>query len=151
MGLDQYLTGRKVIFTPYAQSPRTEDDFPIESIDIRLGYWRKHQELHDFMVQQFAKNGVNHGEPIELDRLDLENILEVLDMLAINEEQYTSYKDTFTKAYLWLKAGDPDPTFKPLATEIGTTLQSIGMNVLEFDESTFPVHDVRYVIYRASW
>lgn len=40
-----------------------------------LGYWRKHPNLHGFIVQTFA-DGVDECQPIPLTAKDLERILE---------------------------------------------------------------------------
>lgn len=53
MGLDMYLNGERYLgaFTPsYEQKP-----LPcLESEKHRLGYWRKHPNLHGYIVETFA-------------------------------------------------------------------------------------------------
>jgi hypothetical protein len=57
MGLDMYLTGIEGTGAP-----------------TELGYWRKHPNLHGFIVQEFA-GGVDECQPIPLTEEDLTAIL----------------------------------------------------------------------------
>lgn len=57
MGLDMFLTG-----------------FYRDGKEIELAYWRKHPDLHGFVVRTFA-NGVDDCEPIELTADDLKLVL----------------------------------------------------------------------------
>jgi len=56
MGLDMYLTGE--IFIPNDwENPENnlrEDGYRVKGCDLDLGYWRKHPDLHGFIVQNFA-------------------------------------------------------------------------------------------------
>jgi len=52
MGLDMYLTGRKFIMPNVLNLQ--EDGFPLLSKSFELGYWRKHPDLHGYIVQTFA-------------------------------------------------------------------------------------------------
>lgn len=65
MGLDQYLTGRKQFMT-WGDDARMEDGVPVETVELRLGYWRKHPNLHGFIVNTFA-GGVDECQEIPLD------------------------------------------------------------------------------------
>jgi hypothetical protein len=67
MGLDMYLNGEKFLWTNWEkpEENRTEDGFKITTLELRLGYWRKHPNLHGYIVQNFAK-GEDNCEPIEL-------------------------------------------------------------------------------------
>jgi len=58
MGLDMYLTGEK-----YFRGPRNRGDRTSEQYD--LGSWRKHPNLHGYIVNTFA-NGVDECQEIEL-------------------------------------------------------------------------------------
>lgn len=46
-------------------------------INIPVGYWRKFNALHGYIVENFA-DGVDNCQDISLNRIDLEIILEVL-------------------------------------------------------------------------
>jgi hypothetical protein len=50
MGLDMYLTGEKFLMTRNLE----EDGFRLRSKTLELGYWRKHPNLHGYIVQTFA-------------------------------------------------------------------------------------------------
>jgi hypothetical protein len=50
MGLDMYLTGEKFIMNGNLE----EDGFRLRSKTVALGYWRKHPNLHGYIVQTFA-------------------------------------------------------------------------------------------------
>ena len=50
MGLDMYLEGRKSRY----DKQETEDGFPLQTKVLELGYWRKHPNLHGYIVQEFA-------------------------------------------------------------------------------------------------
>ena len=52
MGLDMYLTGKKIVMD--ARLDLREDGFPLGSKALDLGYWRKHPNLHGYLVQAFA-------------------------------------------------------------------------------------------------
>ena len=50
MGLDMYLTGEKFVMNAELK----EDGFRLRSKSVELGYWRKHPNLHGYIVQTFA-------------------------------------------------------------------------------------------------
>jgi hypothetical protein len=61
MGLDMYLTGEKFLMTRNLE----EDGFRLRSKTIELGYWRKHPNLHGYIVQSFAR-GEDECQEIDL-------------------------------------------------------------------------------------
>ena len=61
MGLDMYLTGEKFVMTTGLQ----EDGFRLRSKTLELGYWRKHPNLHGYIVQTFA-GGEDDCQTIDL-------------------------------------------------------------------------------------
>lgn len=63
MGLDMYLTGRKFIMPMLLDLK--EDGFPLRSKSFELGYWRKHPNLHGYIVQSFA-GGMDTCQDIDL-------------------------------------------------------------------------------------
>lgn len=73
MGLDMYLRGRK-FYRSVRHQPPQEDGFDIVQKDLDLGYWRKHPNLHGFIVNEFA-NGEDHCQEIELDKDCLSKIM----------------------------------------------------------------------------
>ena len=52
MGLDMYLNGRKYVGGHWQREEpiRKEDNHPISSVEVSLGYWRKHRKLHGFIL-----------------------------------------------------------------------------------------------------
>jgi len=76
MGLDMYLMGSKTPMV-FQGEQRKEDGFPISKIVVDLGYWRKHPNLHGYIVQSFAE-GLDECQSISLDAEDLEKISEAI-------------------------------------------------------------------------
>ena len=73
MGLDMYLNGRMSLY----DSKEKSGDFVVRSKELELGYWRKHPDLHGYIVKNYAK-GVDDCKPIKLDIEALEDILEAV-------------------------------------------------------------------------
>jgi hypothetical protein len=78
MGLDMYLYGEKFLWTldNRDKHPR-EDGYKIRSRTLSLGYWRKHPNLHGYIVQNFAK-GVDECQQIDLDETSIEKIIDAV-------------------------------------------------------------------------
>lgn len=76
MGLDMYLEGRKFLLNDWENptNNRSEDGFKIKEVTLELGYWRKHPNLHGYIVQTFA-NGVDECQDIELSIKNCEQII----------------------------------------------------------------------------
>lgn len=74
MGLDMYLSGRK--YLRYGND-QMEDGFRVEEKIVRLGYWRKHPDLHGYIVKTFAE-GVDECQRIDLDLPALESIVKAV-------------------------------------------------------------------------
>ena len=55
MGLDMYLTGDK--YTPSFGDDKREvvDGYEVESQRLKLGYWRKHWALHDYIGENYVE------------------------------------------------------------------------------------------------
>lgn len=122
MGLDMNLYGDKSSW----DNTGTVDDFPISSIVLDMGYWRKHPNLHGYIVDTFA-DGKDECQRIPLDEDDLQKIIEALETDAIygepvtgfffgksyfpgEKDEYGSYEeqksrdiDIFTKALNWIQ------------------------------------------------
>ena len=54
MGLDMYLEGTK-LWTSAKDSSEKEDGFLLRKKILKLAYWRKHPDLHGYIVKTFAK------------------------------------------------------------------------------------------------
>ena len=125
MGLDMNLFGDKSFFT--LEPTHEVDGFPVSSTILDLGYWRKHANLHGYIIEVFA-NGEDECQRIHLEPDDLNQIIEALENDAIYNEtttgfffgrsyfpgekdEYGSYEeqkardiDIFTRAKNWLTA-----------------------------------------------
>ena len=65
MGLDMTLRGHhyNTAYKDDVPRPKLDDKYDIESMDVDLGYWRKHADLHGYIVKTFAK-GVDECQKI---------------------------------------------------------------------------------------
>ena len=78
MGLDMYLTGEKYFWAdPRPENNPREDGFRVRSRTLELGYWRKHPNLHGYIVNTFA-SGIVNCEPIALAETDIEKIIDAV-------------------------------------------------------------------------
>jgi hypothetical protein len=79
MGLDMSLYGVKFFWSywDHPENNRMEDGLKVSSLEVELGYWRKHPNLHGFIVQTFA-GGVDKCQRIELDEKQLRQTLEAV-------------------------------------------------------------------------
>lgn len=79
MGLDMYLTGYKYFMTDFdnPSNDRTEDGYRIESMRLELGYWRKHPNLHGYIVKTFA-NGNDDCDDINLTSENIDTIIDAV-------------------------------------------------------------------------
>ena len=64
MGLDMYLKGRKWVDT-YAHQRTKVDGYTVTNVQLEIGYWRKHPDLHGYIIKHFA-GGFDDCNPIEL-------------------------------------------------------------------------------------
>ncbi len=76
MGLDMYLIGHhyNTAYVDDVPRPMLDNKYHIESTDVDLGYWRKHADLHGYIVDTFAK-GIDNCMEIELSEDDLDKII----------------------------------------------------------------------------
>lgn len=75
MGLDMYLKGERYFWDRAEHPPGTP---PVIAELYELGYWRKHPNLHGFIVQTFA-DGIDNCRRIPLDQDQLKEIMEAVD------------------------------------------------------------------------
>lgn len=127
MGLDMNLYGRKLIaYNRYDEKsePLMEDGFPVSDVCLDMGYWRKHPNLHGYIVNTFA-DGEDECQEIELSENDLIKIAKAIRDRELpktegfffgdsswhdgHEEEYAAI---FEKAAEWKKADlDSDKEF----------------------------------------
>jgi hypothetical protein len=120
MGLDMYLDGEKYLWA-HSQNPDDiprEDGFQVKSRTLRLGYWRKHPNLHGYIVQNFA-DGIDNCQPIDLQEEDIEKIFDAVARgdLPHTEGFFFGASDGSEKeedihilkaALLWLRIDEPN-------------------------------------------
>lgn len=75
MGLDMTMYGSK--FLGFGAKTEQEDGHNLVSKEFELAYWRKHPNLHGFIVQTFGK-GDDNCERISLEVADIKQILEAV-------------------------------------------------------------------------
>lgn len=108
MGLDMYLTGEK----HFIERPRRRGDLKSHRFD--LGYWRKHPNLHNYIVSRFAGR-MDDGHEIELSAGDLEQILSAVEQRQLphtegvffgksSESERTRDIQIISDALKWLNA-----------------------------------------------
>ncbi len=131
MGLDMHLTGEKYIFTDWENPDNNqyEDGYRLKSRRFDLGYWRKHPDLHGFIVETFADQ-IDDCKPVYLDSDHIK-----LTIVAINENQLPQTEGFF------FGESDNDDEQKAEAIEILTK----ALQWLEADEAH------RSIYYQASW
>jgi len=137
MGLDMYLTGEK-LFT--GQRDKDEDGYEIESIIVSLGYWRKHANLHGYIVKEFA-NGEDNCQDIDLSIEQLNQLLE-----AVKDPANLPFTEGF---FFGKSANDQDQIDEDVAIitrAIGFLSAPILTGSSRGENSVW-----RSVTYRASW
>ena len=151
MGLDMYLSGRRSYFGSAQQLD--EEGFKVEAVMVELGYWRKHADLHGYIVKEFA-DGVDECQEIELTEGQIHQI-----MMAIDAEQLPSTDGFFFRGY------EPGSLSKEQVAEMKQQDLEVWTRALGFLAGGLVLgeHNTHYsqrdnygstwrtVIYRASW
>lgn len=88
MGLDMYLVGAKYPKKDYnnPENNKTIDGFEVSAINLRLGYWRKHPNLHGYIVNTFA-NGEDNCQLIYIGK---DGINQIIDAVEHNNLPHTT-------------------------------------------------------------
>ena len=179
MGLDMYMTGRKHLWRDYKnpENDRKEDGRRVSAVELDLGYWRKHPDLHGFIVRTFA-SGVDECQEIELDAAALRRTIDAVkeerlphtegfffgasDPKAVVTEDGRTEKEEDVRileaALAWLEGAAPPPRLfvdegqqlKPLH-EMNEGLAAVGMVARQVNLSDALPRETRSVVYRASW
>ena len=79
MGLDMYLRGEQYN-SPYHEElpqPKLDGKYAISDYKVDLGYWRKHADLHGYIVDKFAE-GKDDCQQINLTQKNLEDIIDAI-------------------------------------------------------------------------
>jgi len=157
MGLDMYLEGHKYFWPDFKnhKNDRSEDEYRVSDITLDLGYWRKHPNLHGYIVKQFA-DGVDECQEIELDAVAIRDIIDAVkrNRLPATEGPFFGRSDgsereedirIFERALLWLgNSAAKQPKLEQVAYDDGVSIHEVIVPDVMPRES-------RTVIYRASW
>ena len=96
MGLDMYLTGDKFVPDYQAKFPRAKvDSYPVESLRLQLGYWRKHWALHNYIEANY--NGFAELGKVDLDSDKLREIADAVEQGKIPDADYQDEIDAYHK------------------------------------------------------
>jgi hypothetical protein len=115
MGLDMYLTGEKFVMSLKLQ----EDGFRLRSKTLDLGYWRKHPNLHGYIVQTFA-GGKDECQTIDFGPDHIRTIIAAVKARELpdttgfffgvsdsSQERMEEDIATFERALAWLETDEP--------------------------------------------
>ena len=91
MGLDMYLTGDK--FTPSFGDNKREvvDGYEVESQRLKMGYWRKHWALHNYIEANY--NGFAELGKVDLDSEALRIIADAVEQDKMPDADYSDEVD----------------------------------------------------------
>lgn len=120
MGLDMYLDGDKFFALDFENPENipTEDGYRLTNRTLRLGYWRKHPNLHGYIVNNFA-DGIDECKQICLSEDDIEKIIDAVARNALphTEGFFFGVSDgsereetlrIFRDALQWLRTTEPN-------------------------------------------
>lgn len=158
MGLDMYLTGKVSVWRNWEDESKDlkRDGFRVTGLELELGYWRKHPDLHGFIVQTFA-DGKDECQEIPLSSEQLIEIIEAVKNKALpktggfffGESDGSEDEETIQilqAAIQWLE-GIPVRRQVKETVELGA---GIVAHVIDLGEAK-KIEETREVIYRASW
>jgi hypothetical protein len=167
-----YLTGRKYHWQSWdnPDQDRKEDGLPVENVSVRLGYWRKHPNLHGFIVNEFAE-GEDEQQNIALSADNIRAIIDAVKHGALPEtsgfffgKSDGSEKDEDIKilenALKWLEGGDVAPVSlgEPIAIGAGFAAFEVKPDRTEAQLTELGIKQKpkgqrvsRDVIYHSSW
>ena len=146
MGLDMYLIGHhyNTAYRDDVPRPKLDDKYDIESMNVDLGYWRKHADLHGYIINTFA-DGVDECQKIELSEDDLDKII-----MAIREDKLEKdhsgffFGNSSNNGYYEKK----EKEYAISTLQRAKTFLQEGVKMMKESELYM---QPRYVYYRASW
>ena len=95
MGLDMYLTGDKFVPEHQDNLPRAKvDSYPVESQRLKIGYWRKHWALHNYIMDM--THPIDDAK-IELDADELRRIADAVEQGKLPDANYSDEVDAHHK------------------------------------------------------
>ena len=131
MGLDMYLTGEIYISQDWKDDANNkyEEGYRLKGHLYEMGYWRKHPDLHGYIVENFAE-GEDDCKPVYL---SVDSIKQIIDAIEKNELPKTD-------GFFFGESTNDD---EEKAEAIGILSKALGW--LEADDWH------RSVVYQASW
>jgi len=144
MGLDMYLEGEKYRFTDWENPENNlkQDGFKVIKVILDIGYWRKHPNLHGFIVETFA-DGVDKCQEIYISAEHLQTIKDAV----VNDNL------TYTEGFFFGKSYDRHSKDKDEA-EWGQQEYDETIEILDKAIQWLGVKEnniSRSINYRASW
>jgi hypothetical protein len=174
MGLDMYLRGEKFFWQSWridgVDEDRKEDGLRVTNVEVDLGYWRKHPNLHGYIVQTFA-GGEDECQKIELGADNLRDIIEAVRAKRLPETTGFFFGESdgseapedieiLERALRWLESGDIAPVHMKEPQAIGG---GFAIAEMVFDKAQDAIAELagkppdtgqrvtRSIFYRASW
>jgi len=90
-----YLTGDKFVPEHQDNLPRAKvDSYPVESQRLKLGYWRKHWALHNYIMDM--THPIDDAK-IELDADELRTIADAVEQGKMPDADYRDEIDAYHK------------------------------------------------------
>lgn len=165
MGLDMWLAGRKYLWPDFKEpkNDRKEDGFRVHAVELDLAYWRKHPDLHGFIVQAFA-DGRDECQDILLDESAIRCVISAVKEKRLplttgfffgesswqGDEQWKEDVAAFERALAWLE-GQPPGERPSLGEELPMGDSGLVMRTVKMPEAHALAKETRSVVYRASW
>ena len=137
MGLDMNLNGYKYLYEDFAlpETNRMEDGYRVVGVEVRLGYWRKHPDLHGYIVQEYM-DGEDKCQELPLNIDKLRQIIAAVRAGKLPRTEGFFFGDS---AGHWLDAEGVEATVAML------------QGAITWLEATVQGKEARSVIYQASW
>jgi len=131
-----YLSGKKY-YTSYGDNTkRVEEGHSVEEVIVRLGYWRKHANLHGYIVRTFA-DGIDECQDIELTMDNLKHLLETVKEPTRMEK---------TEGFFFGESDNSDEQIKEDVAYIEKAIAFLVAGAMTKEKGVW-----RSVHYRASW
>lgn len=148
MGLDMYLTGEKFLMTDWENPANKvmEDGYRVKERHLELGYWRKHPNLHGYIVKEFA-DGEDECQRIELNQDDIKKILLAVEAGMLPHTEGFFFGESPSR-------DDPDPELAAWAKEQYEETVRIftgALAWLEAEQTEMGPKAYKSVVYQASW
>ena len=135
MGLDMSLYG-EIHNIGFGEDKPMLDGYPLMKQTVELSYWRKHPNLHGYIVNTFA-DGEDECQRIELNEDDLTKIIE-----AVKND-----KLPFTEGFFFGRSSMPGDSEYENQKEYDIEVFTKARDWLDVDTK----NEFRTVVYQASW